>query len=144
MSDDIFSAFDSGPSDDDDLFAPFEAESLGDDDPFASGPPFASAGEAEDPFAGLDSPSPGVDDNSDWLSSAGGFGDSPAFSSTAEFEDDESGGFMADGGPLAGVASSGAVFGLMPMQRMVLAFFLFINVLIFSCAILLITGTIRP
>lgn len=143
MSDDIFSAFDTG-SDDDDLFAPFEPESMGDDDPFASSPPLASAGAAEDPFAGLDAPSPGFDDSPDWLSSEGGFGDSPVFSSTPEFDDDEHGGFMEDGGPLAGVASTGAVFGLMPMQRMVLAFFLFINVLIFSCAILLITGTIRP
>lgn len=51
--------------------------------------------------------------------------------------------FFRTGGAIGNLASNGEVFGLTPQQRMILSIFLFVDIAILGCILLVLTGAIR-
>ncbi len=168
MDDDLRSLRDMDPDDEEDLFGGFSDESLEEiEDPFASldelgdSDPFANlkAPQDEDLFGAAETavieetrplqppetaprelPQEG-DETPDWLRELG-VGTEEAEFAAASAEEERAGGSPAAPPQKAARPHRGA-FGMTAQQRMVLAIFLFLDVLVLSFLILLVIGAIQ-
>ncbi len=161
MDEDLSSLRGQDPEDED-LFAGFDEESLtGEEDPFASlddladSDPFASleAPRDEDPFAQLGETTPtrpaqpaelppAGGETPTWLRELGVGTEEEEIGSPAYAAQEE----RARGSVLTGLTGTGPksmAFGMTAPQRMVLAIFLFLDVLVFSVLILIAIGAIN-
>lgn len=160
VDDDLFAAF-SEPGDseqDDDPFA--SLDSAEEDDPFAS----LGFDEADDLFAPVapeepaeadeepvwetvaaEEPPPVTDERPDWLRELGGFEEEEARTAPPPVSprpgaQQSRGGVMSS---LVGKGSKGMAFGMTAQQRMILSIFLFLDVAVLACMILIAIGAVN-
>ncbi len=156
--DDLFAAFGSGdPLSDSDLFASLDAPQTGDafggEDLFGSKPPAAPPEPPPVPAASApaEPAAPASSDSPDWLKELDSFQDMDMAETQAQAQGQTQVASPAtaqaapSSGPLqamAGTGPRGMAFGMTAQQRMVLAIFLFLDVAVLGCAILVGIGAI--
>jgi hypothetical protein len=160
VDDDLFSAF-SEPSDSepgDDPFASLDSTkkddpfaSLGfdeeDDDLFAPLPPEEPPMMSEEPDlvpVAAEEPPPVTDERPDWLRELGGFEEeekrAPAPAPTRVRASQPRGGLMSN---LVGSGQKGMALGMTAQQRMILSIFLFLDIAVLACMLLIAIGAVN-
>jgi len=160
VDDDLFAAF-SEPGDSGEDADPFASlDSVEEDDPFASfgfdeeddlfapTPPEEPPAVQEEPeweTVVAEEPPPVTDERPDWLRELGGFEDEGATSApppaAPRARTRQSGGGLLSN--LVGSGPKGMAFGMTAQQRMILSVFLFLDIAVLACMILIAIGAVN-